>query len=79
MPRLYLLKEYLQVDRSLEMLFRDLYHFNQVYANGKTTEPALFFAASENQHLDLIKTVRKKPKPLDLSPYPTPLTKACFA
>jgi hypothetical protein len=64
---------------SLEMLFRGLYHFNQAYAKGKTTEPVCFFAASENQHLDIVKTVRKKPKPLDLSPYPTPLTEVCFA
>ena len=64
---------------SLEMLFRGLYHFNQAYAKGKTTEPVLFFAASENQHLDLVKTVRKKLKSLDLSPYPTSLTEACFA
>jgi hypothetical protein len=49
------------------------------FRRGKTTEPVLFFAASENQHLDIVKTVRKKPKSLDLSPYPTPLTEACFA
>ncbi len=63
---------------SLEMVFRGLYHFNHAYAKGKATDPVLFFAAPENKNLDVVKTVRKKPQPLDLSPFPLPLTNLAF-
>lgn len=63
---------------SLEMVFRGLYHFNHAYAKGKAIDPVLFFAAPENKNLDVVKTVRKKPQPLDLSPFPLPLTNPAF-
>ncbi len=63
---------------SLEMVFRGLYHFNQAYAKGKATDPVWFFAAPENKNLDVVKTIRKKPQPLDLSPFPLPLTNTSF-
>ena len=63
---------------SLEMVFRGLYHFNHAYSKGRVTDPVLFFAAPENRNLDVVKTVRNKPKPLDLSPFPLPLTIPAF-
>ena len=60
------------------MLFRGLYHFNQAYAKGRATDPVLFFAAPENKNLDVVKTIRKKPQPFDLSPFPLPLTNPAF-
>lgn len=63
---------------SLEMVFRGLYHFNHAYAKGKVIDPVLFFAAPENKNLDVVKTVRKKPQTLDLSPFPLPLTNPAF-
>jgi hypothetical protein len=56
---------------SLEMLFRGLYHFTQAYAKGKATDPIAYFAAPENQDLDVVKPLRKPQKILDLSPCPT--------
>jgi hypothetical protein len=55
---------------SLEMIFRGLYHFNHSYNKGRATDPVLFFAAPENKNLDVVKTIRKKPQTLDLSPFP---------
>jgi hypothetical protein len=55
---------------SLEMLFRGLYHFTQAYAKGKATDPIAYFAAPENQDLDVVKPLRKPHKMLNLSPYP---------
>jgi hypothetical protein len=63
---------------SLEMIFRGLYHFNHAYNKGKATDPVLFFAAPENKNLDVVKTVRKNPQILDLSPFPLPLTIPAF-
>lgn len=63
---------------SLEMIFRGLYHFNHAYNKAKATDPVLFFAAPENKNLDVVKTVRKKPQILDLSPFPIPLTIPAF-
>lgn len=64
---------------SLEMLFRGLYHFNHAYANGKATDPITFFAAPENRDLGIVKTLRKPPQFLDLSPFPAPLTATAFS
>jgi Transposase DDE domain len=63
---------------SLEMIFRGLYHFNHAYNKGRATDPVLFFAAVENKNLDIVKTIRKKPQTLDLSPFPLPLTIPAF-
>ncbi|PAX49080.1 IS4 family transposase [Brunnivagina elsteri] len=63
---------------SLEMIFRGLYHFNHAYDRGRATDPVLFFAAPENKNLDVVKTIRKKPQTLDLSPFPLPLTIPAF-
>lgn len=63
---------------SLEMIFRGLYHFNHAYNKGRATDPVLFFTSSENKNLDIVKTIRKKPQTLDLSPFPLPLTIPAF-
>ena len=56
---------------SLEMLFRGLYHFSQAYAKNKASDLVAYFAAPENQDLDVVKTIRKPVHRLDLRPYPT--------
>ena len=55
---------------SLEMLFRGLYHFTQAAAKGNAPDPVAYFAAPENQDLDVVKRIRKPPPNLDLAPYP---------
>jgi len=54
---------------SLEMLYRDLYHFSVAINYGKATNPVAYFTAPENQDLRVIK-IRKPKAPLDLSPFP---------
>ena len=54
------------------MLYRGLYHFNVAYQNGLATDPVHYFAALQNQDLDIVKVLRKPPLPLDLSPFPKP-------
>jgi hypothetical protein len=73
----------LPVDRiSQEMVFRGLYHFNRDYSNGLATDPVSYFAA-EAKSLGIIKTLRKPPQKLNLSPHPIPpithLTSASFS
>lgn len=57
---------------SMEMVWRGLYHFNNAYNRGLATDPVIYLAAPENRDLSVIKTVRKPPKRLDLSPFPKP-------
>ncbi len=65
---------------SLVMLYRGLYHFSVAYDQGKATDPVKYFAAKENQDLDVVKALRKPVVKLDLSPFPVPhLTKAQFS
>ncbi len=65
---------------SLEMVYRGLYHFSVAYDKGKATDPVSYFAAPENQDLDVVKTLRKPIQKLDLSPFPVPhLTSAQFS
>lgn len=65
---------------SLEMLYRGLYHFSVAYDKGKASDPVSYFAAPENQDLDVVKTLRKPIQQLDLSPFPaTHLTSAQFS
>jgi len=47
---------------SLEMLFRGLYHFHHAYSQGGLLT-RFCFAAPENNNLDVMKTIRKKPQP----------------
>lgn len=54
---------------SMEMVWRGLYHFNHAYNNGLAIDPVAYLAAPENRDLSVIKTIRKPPKILDLSPY----------
>jgi hypothetical protein len=54
---------------SMEMGWRGLYHFNQVYNTGKAIDPIDYLAAPENRELGVIKTLRKPPNKLDFSPY----------
>lgn len=55
---------------SLEMLFRGFYHFTNAYSKGMASDPVVYFSASENQDLAIVKRVRKPPLPLNLAPYP---------
>jgi hypothetical protein len=65
---------------SLEMVYRGLYHFSVAFDKGKATDPVSYFAAAENQDLDVVKTLRKPIHKLDLSPFPVPhLTSAQFS
>lgn len=65
---------------SLEMVYRGLYHFSVAYDKGKATDPVSYFAAPENQDLDVVKTRRLPIQKLDLSPFPVPhLTSAQFS
>lgn len=57
---------------SMEMVWRGLYHFNDAYNRGLATNPVAYLAAPDNRDLGVVKTVRKPPKYLDLSPYLTP-------
>lgn len=57
---------------SLEMIYRGLYHFSVAYDKGKASDPVKYFAAKENQDLDVVKTIRKPVPKLDLSPFPAP-------
>jgi Transposase DDE domain len=56
---------------SLEMLYRGLYHFGVARNKGVASDPVTYFAASENQDLDVVKTLRKPLARLDLSPFPS--------
>jgi hypothetical protein len=56
---------------SLEMLHRGFYHFIQAYNKGKASDPIAYFAAPQNQDLDIVKRLRKPILKLDLAPYPT--------
>ena len=56
---------------SLEMLHRGLYHFIHAFHQGKASDPVAYFAAPENQDLDIVKRIRKPILKLDLAPYPT--------
>jgi hypothetical protein len=56
---------------SLEMLHRGFYHFIQAYNKGKASDPVAYFAAPQNQDLDIVKRLRKPILKLDLAPYPT--------
>jgi len=60
---------------SLKMLFRGLYHFHHAYSKCNT-DPVLFFAAPENNNLDVMKTIRKKVNPEFISVFPD---KSCFS
>ena len=51
----------------------------QGFQKWRAFDPVLFFAALENQNLDVVKTLRKKPQPLNLSPFPLPLTNPAFS
>ena len=55
---------------SLEMLYRGLYHFTVAYNKGKAKDPVKYFAASENQDLGVVKSLRKPEQKIDLSPFP---------
>jgi hypothetical protein len=58
---------------SVEMPFRELYHFNYAYNHGKATEPVSYFVAPENKDLKIVKALpkAKRKQRLNLSPHPT--------
>ena len=56
---------------SLEMLYRGFYHFIQAYNKGNASDPVAYFAAPQNQDLDIVKRLRKPFLKLELAPYPT--------
>jgi len=71
---------------SLEMIYRGLYHFYVAHhkrlalggfpaersetRQGLATDPVTYFAASENQDLGIVKTLRKPPRKLIIAPFP---------
>jgi hypothetical protein len=55
---------------SLEMIYRGLYHFYVAHHQGLATDPVTYFAASENQDLGIVKTLRKPPRKLIIAPFP---------
>ena len=61
----------LPVDRiSLEMIYRGLYHFSVAHQKGLTDDPIKYFAASENQDLGIVKSIRNTPVRLIIAPFP---------
>jgi hypothetical protein len=58
------------------MLYRGLYHFTQAHAKGQSSDPVHYFAAPENQDLDVVKILRKPPPKLITDPFPAGLTSA---
>ena len=56
---------------SMEMVLQGLYHFNHAYNQGKATEPVAYLAAPENRGLEVVKTLRKPPKKLDMRAFPS--------
>lgn len=57
---------------SLEMIYRGLYHFSVAYDKGKADDPVKYFAATENQDLGVVKSIRKPVSKLNLTPFPAP-------
>jgi hypothetical protein len=55
---------------SLEMLYRGLYHFGVARTKGLASQPVKYFAAKENQDLNVVKMIRKPLAKLDLRPFP---------
>ncbi|NET32536.1 MAG: hypothetical protein F6K19_11065 [Cyanothece sp. SIO1E1] len=55
---------------SLEMLYRGLYHFGVARQKGIASEPVTYFAAVENQDLEVVKKLRKPLAKLDFRPFP---------
>jgi Transposase DDE domain len=55
---------------SLEMLFRGFYHFTTAFHQGLTSDPVAYFAAPQNRDLGIVKCIRDKIPPLNLSPFP---------
>ena len=55
---------------SLEMIYRDLYHFYVAHHKNLATDPIKYFAASENLDLGVIKSIRKPFKKLIIDPFP---------
>lgn len=62
---------------SFEMIYRGLYHFSVAYDKGKADDPIKYFAASENQDLGVVKSLRKPVYKLDLSPFPAHSRQMC--
>lgn len=69
----------LPVERiSLEMLYRGFYHFAVAYDKGLAADPIAYFAAPQNQSLDVVKSLRKKRSRLEFAPFPEGLTSKHF-
>jgi hypothetical protein len=51
------------------MLYRGLYHFGVARTKGLASQPVQYFAAKENQDLNVVKMIRKPLAKLDLSPF----------
>lgn len=60
----------LSFDRiSLEMVFRDLYHFTLARKRGEASNPVKYLAAPEHQDIGVVKRIRKNSIPVPkLSP-----------
>lgn len=55
---------------SLEMIYRGLYHFTVAYNQGQADDPIKYFAAPENDNLDIVKQKRKPNIKLIIAPFP---------
>lgn len=55
---------------SLEMIYRGLYHFYVAHHKGLATDPVTYFAATANQDLGIVKSIRKPFKKLIIDPFP---------
>lgn len=55
---------------SLEMIYRGLYYFQGASSRGEASDPVKYFAAPEQQHLGIIKKLRKPNIKLIVAPFP---------
>ncbi len=57
-------------DISLEMIYRDLYHFTMAHQKGQATDPVKYFADPQNRDLGIVKQKRKPNVKLIVASFP---------
>jgi hypothetical protein len=55
---------------SLEMIYRDMYHFQVAHHKGLAGDSVKYFAAPENRDLGIVKAQRKPKLKLIIAPFP---------